>query len=234
MFEMAGAIPEEVRHILVTQYGCGTWFAEPTNELIQKRFFETRTIKYRGKSVVMPLIELVNHGNGPEYDLNDGVSLYGTFAGEVFVQYSYGDCFDYFRSWGFATQRPVAFSVGLEGTIGNARLQIHQDFTGCVTSERSWIPDVYEKEGAVLLPFLLLGSTQFARLPRNIFYRLMRDAGYKGFEETFDMVRHLNRLHFIGLLDTLEPFDLPIARTLRAMARYQLRTMSFCIGVREI
>jgi hypothetical protein len=234
MFEMAGALPPELRHSLLTKYGCGAWFANPTDELIRQRFFETRTITYRGQSVVMPLIEMVNHGEGPRYDLSDGVALRGSFPGEVFVQYSDLDSFDYFLSWGFATQRPVAFSVGLEGKIGSAPLQIRQDFNARVTSERSWVPDIFKKGDIVLLPFLMIGNMRFARLPKGIFYRLMRDAGYVDFEEAFDMVHHLNRLHFINLLQELEPFDLPIARTLRAMARYHLRAMSFCFGVREV
>jgi hypothetical protein len=32
----------------------------------------------------------------------------------------------------------------------------------------------------------------------------------------------------------VDGIDLPIARTLRAMALFQLRAMSFCFGVREI
>lgn len=234
MFEMAGALPAELRELLLKKYGCGVWFAEPTDELIRRRFFDTRTITYRGQSVVMPLIEMVNHGEGPRYDLSDGVALRGSFPGEVFVQYSDLDSFDYFLSWGFATQRPVAFSVALEGNVGSARLRIGQDFNARVTSERSWIPDLLKSGDIALLPFLMIGNARFAGLPKGIFYRLMRNAGYKGFEEAFDTIHHLNRLHFLGLLDELDGIALPIAQTLRAMARYHLRAMSFCIGIREI
>jgi hypothetical protein len=93
---------------------------------------------------------------------------------------------------------------------------------------------VIRKDTIVSLPFLLLGNTPYPRLPKGIFYRLMRAQGCKGFEEAFDIVRHLNRLHFIGLLEELEGFEQPIARSLRAMARYQLRALSFCYGIREI
>jgi hypothetical protein len=62
----------------------------------------------------------------------------------------------------------------------------------------------------------------------------MREAGYVDFVEAFDLIHHTNRLHFINLLLKLEGIDLPIARTLRTMASYHLRAMSFCYGVREI
>jgi hypothetical protein len=234
MFEMADALPAEFRRSLVTKYGCGPWFLDPTDALIQQRYFETRTITYRGQSVVMPLIELVNHGDGPRYDLSDGVAFRGSFPGEAIVQYCDLDCFDYFRSWGFATQRPVAFSVGLHGNIGAARLEVGQTFNERVTSERSWIPEIRKNSEAVSVSFLMIGNKRLPRLPKGIFYRLMRNAGYAGFEEAFDMVHHVNRLHFLGLIEELEPFDLPIARALRTMACYQLRAMSFCFGVREI
>ena len=62
----------------------------------------------------------------------------------------------------------------------------------------------------------------------------MREAAQRGFEEAFDRIHHLNLLQFVSLLDELEDLDLSIARTLRAMARYQLRALSFHFGSREI
>ncbi len=46
----------------------------------------------------------------------------------------------------------------------------------------------------------------------------MRDAGYSESEESFDLIHHVNRLHFIDLLAILDGIELPMARTLRAMA----------------
>jgi hypothetical protein len=234
MFEAAAALPVEVRQLLLMKYRCGPLFAEATEELVQKRFFEMRSITYRGQPMVMPLIEMVNHGDGTRYDLSETVALRGNFPGEVLVQYSDLDSFDYFVSWGFATQRAVAFSVALEGRVGTARLQVGPDFNATVTSERSWIPPLKMSGDVASLPFLMIGNGPAPRLPKGIFYRLMRNAGYRGFEEAFDIIHHLNRLHFLGLIDDLEDFDVPIARTLRAMARYHLRALSFCFGVREI
>jgi hypothetical protein len=235
MFEMAGALPADVRQLLATKYGCGPLFSESSEELIQRRFFEMRSITYRGHSVVMPIIELVNHGGDVRYDHSDTIALRGNFADEVLVRYSDLDSFDYFLSWGFATQRPVAFSVALHGSVGTTRMEIGQTFNTVVTSERQWVPAFRMADtNIVQLPFLMIGNVRFPRLPKGIFYKLMRDAGYKGFEEAFDTVQHLNRIHFLNLIEELEPFDLPISQTLRTMARYQLRAMSFCFGSREI
>jgi len=62
----------------------------------------------------------------------------------------------------------------------------------------------------------------------------MREAGCSGFEEAFDVIQHKNRLYFLDLLAAVGDLDLPMARTLRAMAQFQLRALSFCFGVREI
>ena len=235
MFEMAGALPAELRHTLLKEYRCGLWFMEPTDELIVSRFFQARTINYNERSVVMPLIEMANHGAGANYDTSGGVALKGTFPGEILVEYAQLDSLDYFHSWGFATQRPMAFSVALTGKIDSTTLRVGQKFMGGPRdSEQSWIPKLEKNADNVTLPFVLLGHRRFPRLPKGIFFRLMRNAGYSGFGETFDLIHHYNRLHFLKLLDVLDGVNLPIAATLRSVARNQLRAMSFCFGVREI
>ena len=234
IFEMAGQLPEELRNKLLTQYRCGLWFKTPTDELIKERYFNARKIDYRGRAVVMPLVEMANHGSGGAYDLSSGVGLKGSFSGEIVAEYSQYDSYDYFLAWGFATQRPVAFSIALSGNIDSTPLDIDQMFEGTEPPPRMWIPKVYKTADKIKLPFLLIGHRNSPRIPKGIFYRLMRQAGFAGFEEAFDLIHHMNRLHFISLLIALDGIDLPIARTVRAMAHYQLRAMSFCYGVREL
>src|SRR5205823_3275221 len=65
---LAGALPEALRHALSKEHHCGSWFDEPTNELIQNQFLQARTINHGGRVVVMPLVELANHGTGGKYE----------------------------------------------------------------------------------------------------------------------------------------------------------------------
>ena len=251
IFEMAAALPDELRQMLLTQHRCGLWFKEPTEQLIAERFFNARSIDYRGCPVVMPLIEMANHGSGAHYDTSDGIALRGSFPGEIVVveltllgderergeivvEYSKFDSLDYFLTWGFATQRPVAFSVTLQGKIDSTPVTINQGFGGAMESERGWIPKIEKFSDRITLPFLMIGNRQAPRLPKGIFYKLLRDAGFSGFAESFDLIHHMNRMHFVNLLLALEDIDSPLARTMRTMACYQLRAMSFCFGVREI
>jgi hypothetical protein len=117
IFEKAGALPAELRDTLLTKYHCGGWFQEPTDESIKSQFFNARALSYRAEGVVIPIVELINHGAGPNYDTTHGVAVRGAFPSEVLVQYSDFDSFDFFRSWGFATECPCAFSVPLKGQM---------------------------------------------------------------------------------------------------------------------
>lgn len=234
IFEMAAQLSEELRDKLLTEYNCGRWFEQPSDELIAIQFFGARSIGVGGRATVMPIIDMANHGAGANYDLRSGVALRGTFSGEVVAEYAEFDSHDYFLTWGFATQRPVAFSVALTGKIDATTMEIEQLFEDVAEPPRAWIPKIDKTADKIRLPFVLLGSNKMPRVPKGIFYRSMRDLGFKGVEEAFDLIHHTNRLHFLNLLMDLDGIDLPIARTLRAMAHYQLRAMSFCYGAREV
>jgi hypothetical protein len=234
MLDMVAQLPVELRHQLLTKYLCGPWFMEPSDELIRDRFFNSRTLTYGGVPVVIPLVELANHGQDTRYDVAKGVGLSGTYQDEILVQYADLDAFDFFLSWGFAVLRPLAFSVPMGGNIQSTPLRILPGYGGHATSPRDWIPKFEKSANGVTLDFLMLGNERYPRLCKGIFYRLMREAGYSGYEECFDLVHHTNRLHFLEVVTTLDDIALPIARIVRQVAHYQLRALSFCYGVREI
>jgi hypothetical protein len=144
------------------------------------------------------------------------------------------DSFGVFLSWGFACDQPQAMSIGLSGTVGQTRLHVEREFGDFKTGDRAWVPGMTTGVAGVHLTFLMTGNRQYPRLCRGIFYKLMRDAGLSGFEEAFDVIQHVNRMHFLGLLDVLEGVEGEMAHTLRTMARYQLQTMSFSFGVRAV
>ncbi len=234
MFDMAAALPGDLRHELLTEHRCGTWFQEPTEQIILRRYLESRHLFHKGKDVVMPLIELINHGGGVGYQGADSIRFSGTFPGEIFANYSDSDSLGFFQAWGIVTPRPLAFSVTLSGVIQSTPVKVQRHYVGPARSELDWIPKLERGPGGIVLAFVMIGNERFPRLSRGIFYRLMRNARYSGFEEPFDLIQHINRLHFLNLLKAVEGIDLPIARMLQTMAHCQLRAMSFCFGVREI
>jgi hypothetical protein len=234
IFGYAQALPQEQRHELRTEHFCGTWFDDVSERAIEEKFLGSRCIGYKGRSVIMPIIELANHGIGAGYDTSDGVSLSGTFSGEVFVRYSNTDSYGLFLNWGFAAEQPQAMSIVLNGDIAQTRLRIERDLGDLKPAERVWVPKLSRDSDGCELSFLMTGNRQYPRLSKGIFYKIMREAGLSGFEEAFDAIQHINRMHFLDLLAALENTPGPMAQTLRRMARFQLQAMSFSVGVRAI
>jgi hypothetical protein len=234
IFEQAQALPQELRHELRTKHFCGTWFDDAPERAVEERYLGSRCIGYKGRSVIMPIIELVNHGAGAGYETSDGIALAGTFPGEVFVRYSDTDSYGLFLSWGFAAEQPQAMSIVLNGDVAQTKLRIERDLGDLKPAERIWVPELRSAPDAIELTFLVIGNRQYPRLSKGIFYKIMREAGLSGFEEAFDAIQHINRMHFLDLLAALENTPGPMAQTLRRMARFQLQAMSFSVGVRAI
>lgn len=233
VFEQGQALPKDTRRLLKSEFHCGDWFEDVTDEFLQQRFINTRCIQYADRRVVMPIIELANHGYGPTYATHQGVGIQGTFPGEVLVRYATFDPHGTFATWGFACEEPQAFSIALGGKVGRSLVHVHRELGMLVPANTYWVPALSSENGVAKLPFLMLGNRQHPRLCRTIFYRIMRDAGYAGFEEAFDTIQHANRTHFLKLLAMIEDLDGPMATTLRRMVRFQLQTLSYCYGVQN-
>jgi hypothetical protein len=238
IFEQAHALPKALRHVLKSQYHFGDWFAEPTDELVQTQFVDARCIGYKGRTVIMPILELINHDPqsavGHRSDTLNGLAIGGIFSGEVLVRYSDTDAFGAFVSWGFASEQPQAFSIALKSDPGKNPVQVGRDLTGLSYKTQFWIPKVSQAESEVRLQFLMIGNRKYPRLCRGIFDKLMREAAVQDFEETFDKIRYANLSFATRLLSEIEAAEGPMARTLRRVVRYQLQAMSYCFGVREI
>ncbi|MBV9692996.1 MAG: hypothetical protein JO261_04785 [Alphaproteobacteria bacterium] len=229
LFEQAQALPAEIRHQLRVEFRCGEWFAEPDAHTVEERFFSSRSILYGKRNVIMPVVELINHGDAAGYDTSSGVSVRGTFAGEVNVRYSDVDAYGLFLNWGFSHPQRQALSLALSGAVGGKGLHIERDYTSGEA-----MPTLKRDGDALALNYLMLGHRQYPRLAKGIFYKRMREAGANGIEEAFDTIQHINRMNFLGVMALLEPFEGAMVRGLRRMARHQLEALSFACGVRPV
>jgi len=234
IFEAAQALPADLRKALRDRFQCGSWFDDMTDEAVQLQFVTSRGIEYRDREVLMPIVELINHGTGPEIGLANGVAVRGIFPGEVLYRYSDMDSFGFFWSWGFVIERPLAFSLEMNGKVESTPLRIDRSFPPVKPGEKPWMPPLHRDESGVSLDHLLIGSVQYPRLPKSIFQKTMRDGGFSALEEPFDVIRYVNTLHFLDLLKALDGIEVPMARSLRAMAHHQLHAMSYCYGHRDI
>ncbi len=234
VLEQAQELPKDLRRELLVEHRCGRWFEDFSERLVEQQFIASRRIAWRGRNVMMPILDLANHGSGATFEAGDGLRIETTTPGEVLVRYSDTDSYGVFLSWGFAGEQAQALSIELEGDAGSVPLAIARDFGATKADKRPWIPDLEAGGGQARLDFLMLGNRFYPRLPRGIFRRVMRDAGMDGIDESFDMIQHANRTHFLRLLGAVETLDGAMAHTLRLMARRQLEALSFCIGARDV
>jgi len=231
VFEEAAALPPDLRTKLRSTYHCGNWFADPTPELIQRRFIGSRECEdYRRQGpVMMPFIELANHGSVCTYDIGEGISLRGRTDDEITVRYSKGDSYEFFRAWGFAAQSDVAFSRELSGFVGGRPLVINRQTANTTTPGNRPLPPTLSFSGnAVHMNFAMLGNRQFRKLCRESFCRVFKEMGFGDVSSLFDHLVAANRQRFTGLLTELEPVKAPMAQKLRRMARFQLQALSYC------
>jgi hypothetical protein len=227
MFAAAQELPVELRHRLTTEFRCGTWFGDVSDEVVQRHFLRARGITYEGRIVIPPVLEFANHGAAAGFDASNGLSLAGSFADEVLVEYSDMDALGIFLAWGFAFPSPVALSIALKGDIQSTPLAIARRRSAVDLVRGRWTPLLTFENGQQAMTFLLLGHERYPRLAKGIFYNLMREKGFSGAEDCFIAIQQANRQRFLGILAAIEGVDLPIARTLRMVAEYQLRAMTF-------
>jgi len=211
----------------------------PSDELVQQRFVCSRAIRSKLGRVIVPIIELVNHGGSVDPDINDlGIALQGQFGGEVLFRYVAHDTLSLFSGWGFAGDDQKAMSIPLDLQLGAEELVINRDFVDTELLEipslgAIWAPSVRVEGDTTILSYLVLGHKQWPRTPKMVLYRLFEKAGLADAEDKFDVVRHANYTSLIHLLESLEDLHGGLARDLRSMARFQLLAMSHCFGPRR-
>ena len=164
MFEMARTLPAELRHELLTQHRCGSWFEEPTDELMRELYLGARCITFEQRTTVMPFIELANHGETTEFVFRDGIALEGMFSGEVLASYSPLDSYGFFLGWGFVTEQPIALSIDLTGHIGASPLHVERIFKPSPETQRAWLPRLSTDRGEPVVDFLMIGNRRYPRL----------------------------------------------------------------------
>jgi hypothetical protein len=240
---MLAEAPANLRELLEIPFGLEPWLAGPTPRAIQERFLYSRVIKFKDKMVVMPIIELANHGHATTYQPEqDRLELSGTFEDEVLVRYTISDPLGIFAQWGFVTgTEPFALSVPVRLDRKAGALVVERNlekFGELVSTDDAgkppFVPEVSVEGGTVKLSHMLLGHKNFPRIARGIFYTAMRKAGIQDPAEPFDLIQHINRTLLYRLLELSEGAAPPLATLLRTVARYQLECASNNVGIREL
>jgi hypothetical protein len=203
-------------------------FELPTEPEIQDVFLKTRLISYRGRQVLMPILDLANFGTGTSFRMKNGIAIEGTAADEILV--SYGprqDSFRIFLTWGFAAPSAAAFAWPVVCGTNKRSLRVLNRLVDGKVQDGMFHPIVSEKDGRITLSHLMLAHRHFPDRPRALFVKLMREAG--GFEKPeamFDAILRNNRRKFLALLEHVENAEGEGAAILRTALRHQLTTLS--------
>lgn len=236
VFQAVQEASPELRELLRKSYYAHRWVSEPADETIQQRFLDAREIYYKGTHVIMPIVELANHGQAGRYQRDDGVGLTGVFPDEILACYQACDPLHIFTKWGFASGSEL-FALSVHIKNDSAGLAVERQVPDPETATPPFLPAVTrDVAGRLTLSYMLLGHRERPGLPRGIFYRIVRDAGWKRnqADAAFDSILHINRLHMLKLIAACEGEPSRIGKLLRNVARFQLEVMSYCISHEDL
>lgn len=239
--EALQSLPETLRIELGTQFGMPMCLQVPAEKWPQRHFLNTRSIHYEpwGLSVLMPFLELANHGPFGAFAMEPGIGLDGLFPDEVLVSYREGDAWEFFSNWGFIEPADRAYSRRTEFETPGCKLLVKRQWRyGSALQVENlgalWIPTLTREEERWTLSFAVLGNRQAPRTPRAVFTKLLREAGLDGTGEIFEQVRRANILSFLELVDLLEGVPGQVAATMRRALSHQLKTLAECFGTRAL
>jgi len=225
------ALPADVRALLAEEFGFKELLEGDPLERAEKRFLESRLLRWDGQDFIMPLIELANHDPaGLPYRKEEDLNIQGKVKDEVLVVYGAHDTFSIFQTFGFVSIEPGAFSLPTRVQVEGGELLIFRDTGTAVQRGKIWAPQLGVTGPARSLSFLMIGHRSMPRQPRGVFRSLAREAHVAKPDECFDSVLQFNWAKFLRLLTALEPHDGEMVQTLRKMARIQLQAISHCMG----
>lgn len=226
------ALPADVRALLAEEFGFASLLHGSTLERAQKWFLKSRVLHLGGSDFVAPMIELANHGpNGLTWFGEEGLNIRGMVSDELRVAHGAYDSFSQFRTFGLVrSEPPGAFSLPTEVQFPDRRLCILQDTDSCVQDGKVRVPSLKFEDGLGTLPFVVIGHRGAPQQPRGIFRAAAAEAQIEKPDEVFDVILQFNWGSFLKLLMALEPHEGDAVVTLRKVVRYQLDTMSYCVG----
>jgi hypothetical protein len=202
-------------------------FSQPSEDLCHRRYLNSRVILYRENRVIMPIVELVNHGsNAAEYDRRDGIAVEGIFDEEVLAAYGTDDCWGTAVTHGFCDARNYAHSLPGSFRFADYCIKIsrapykREHYNGFA------LPIVRVEDDTVRFSFLTLGNVSLPHVPRAIFLHITKNTPIQRPNKLFDIIQHYNRVQLLKFLRGSEGPTTPLAAMLRSAAYQQLETLS--------
>ena len=210
-------------------------FAEPEAALCHRRYLETRQFRYLGTSVLMPMVELVNHSDDAvKFDTSNGIGVECTSSDEVRVDYGPDDCWTMAMTYGFCSARPRAYSLGAIFAFEGLDIHVSRKFTQRKRINGVPVPQVDVEKNKVDFSFVMLGNIRDPKIPRTAFLHAAKTTPIKQPDELFDMIQHYNLIRLVEFLRVSDGLSQPLAVMLRGAAYRQLEALSAHFGRRAL
>lgn len=237
LLDLFDSLPPELRNRLTKDFGMEAVIEGERGERMLRCFLRSRGIRRRGEVFLAPIFDCMNRGSEglyPKFGPKGSVQLEGRSHGEILLAYEQYDSLGIFIMHGIALPREHAFSLPMRTKAGPFELFIGRDLTASAQRPGFRAPQMRTESDVLRLSYLTVGDAGFPRMPRGIFYALMRDARAGGAEEIFDRILFANRTKFLSLLALLDPLRGELVSRLRSMVHFQLAALAECLGAREL
>ena len=200
------------------------------SELLQ-RFIQSRCINRKGKRVIMPMIELLNHSPAADaYDMSgNGIEVSGVRDGEVLVRYSISDPLRRLIGYGFNAPEPVGFSLTFQVSHRGKTIVV----SGGGGKDIMKPCKIQINGDRLILQQPLLASTSAPKMPRTMFIKACQTVEGIDANELFDQIHQRNTQIIVQIVRTLQGIEGDVAEKVRNGCLDQLAALSHHIGQRD-
>ena len=199
-----------------------------TEQYLLQRFIKTRQINRKGKLVLMPMLELVNHSPFQSSWITDqnSIAVKGRYNDEILVKYSVSDPLRRWVQYGFNCKEPTGFSLRIKLMHNQQEVIVN----GGLNNEITKPCKISTKEYLFVIHNPLLSSIRSPRLPRTLFRKACEKYSSLNADELFDQMHLANRLLLIGIVSDLDELQGNSIESLKNACLDQIEVLSGHIG----
>ena len=199
-------------------------------ELLQ-RFIQSRCINRKGKRVIMPMIELLNHSPAADpYDMSgNGIKVSGVRDGEVLVRYSVSDPLRRLMGYGFNSAEPMGFSLTIQVPHRGKTIVVR----GGGGKDMMKPCEIQINGDRLILQQPLLAASTSPKMPRTLFIKACQTVEGIDANELFDQIHQRNTQILVQIIRTLQEVEGDVAQKIRCGCLDQLTALSHHIGQRD-
>jgi hypothetical protein len=221
---------KKLRMVDLRNRHAGVW-----SEVLLRRFLLSRRISFNEATVIMPIVELINHSpRSPGYQINKTIKVSGKFKNEVTVNYSpFSDSMTRFLIYGFASPEPIAYSLPMKVKVLDKNIEIGHEFRKLDKKDGISLPVHEYKDAQLKCSHLMLASVKTPRVMKTVFRKMLVEEPVETADELFEFIRNINHVELYNLLDTLGGDESEVAEEFRKAIMFQLRGLTNCFGARK-